>query len=100
MFDVPPPFLSRGLDAYMATWETFSSMSEKPVAFALDDVKVTCGLDAAFATALGRCVNIDSRGVREQRSAGPDRSGCWRKSHQKRHYGVQVVDVVIVWIVV
>ena len=21
MFDVPPPFLSRGLDAYMATWE-------------------------------------------------------------------------------
>jgi hypothetical protein len=22
MFDVPPPFLSRGLDAYMATWET------------------------------------------------------------------------------
>jgi ketosteroid isomerase-like protein len=33
MFDVPPPFLSRGLDAYMATWETFFSAAEKPVAF-------------------------------------------------------------------
>jgi hypothetical protein len=27
MFDVPPPFLSRGLDAYMATWGTFFSRS-------------------------------------------------------------------------
>src|SRR5258707_8741664 len=65
MFDVPPPFLSRGLDAYMATWETFFSSSEKPVAFAFDDVQVTCGLDVAFATAVGRCVNIDANGKRE-----------------------------------
>jgi ketosteroid isomerase-like protein len=28
MFDVPPPFLSQGLDAYMATWETFFSSVE------------------------------------------------------------------------
>jgi len=34
MFDVPPPFLSRGLDAYMATWETLFSRAEKPVGFA------------------------------------------------------------------
>jgi ketosteroid isomerase-like protein len=33
MFDVPPPFLSRGLEAYMATWETFFSSVEKPVTF-------------------------------------------------------------------
>ena len=46
MFDVPPPFLSRGLDAYMATWDT-------------------CGADVAFATAVGRCVNIDTNGKRE-----------------------------------
>ncbi len=31
MFDVPPPFLSRGLDAYMATWDTFFAASVKPV---------------------------------------------------------------------
>jgi uncharacterized protein (TIGR02246 family) len=65
MFDVPPPFLSRGLDEYMATWETFFASSEKPVAFAFHDVEVTCGQDVAFATAIGQCVNIETKGKRE-----------------------------------
>src|SRR5580704_16584608 len=52
MFDVPPPSLSRGLDAYMATWETFFSAAEKPVAFSLHDVEVSCGEDVGFATAV------------------------------------------------
>jgi uncharacterized protein (TIGR02246 family) len=65
MFDVPPPFLSRGLDVYMATWDTFFASVEKPVSFAFHDVEVTCGADVAFATAVGRCVNIDSNGKRE-----------------------------------
>jgi len=43
MFDVPLPFLSQGLDAYMATWETFFSYSEKPVTFDFHNVEVTCG---------------------------------------------------------
>jgi uncharacterized protein (TIGR02246 family) len=65
MFDVPPPFLSRGLDAYMATWEIFFSSVERPVTFDFRDVQITCGQDVAFATATGRCVNIDSNGKRE-----------------------------------
>jgi uncharacterized protein (TIGR02246 family) len=65
MFDVPPPFLSQGLDAYMATWETFFSSVEKPVTFNFHDVQVTCGQEVAFATAIGRCVNIDAKGKRE-----------------------------------
>src|SRR5712671_5602379 len=65
MFDVPPPLFSRGLDDYMATWETFFSSSEKPVAFAFHDVQVTYAQDVAFATAIGRCVNIDMNGKRE-----------------------------------
>jgi uncharacterized protein (TIGR02246 family) len=65
MFDVPPPLLSRGLDAYMATWEAFFSSVEKPVAFDFHDVQVTCGQDIAFATAIGRCANIDKNGERE-----------------------------------
>jgi uncharacterized protein (TIGR02246 family) len=65
MFDVPPPFLSRGLDAYMATWETFFSSNEKPVSFDFHDVKITCGQDVAFATAIGKCVNTDASGKRE-----------------------------------
>ena len=65
MFDVPPPFLSRGLDAYMATWETFFSSQEKPVTFDFHDVTITCGQEVAFATATGQCVNIAPNGMRE-----------------------------------
>jgi uncharacterized protein (TIGR02246 family) len=65
MFDVPPPLVSRGLDAYMATWETFFSWAWKPVAFGFHDVEVTCGADVAFATALGKCAGVDPDGKRE-----------------------------------
>jgi ketosteroid isomerase-like protein len=66
MFDVPPPFLSRGLDAYMATWETFLSWSEKPVANDFHDAEISAGKDVAFATAIGRCAGVDSNGKREE----------------------------------
>ena len=66
MFDVPPPFLSRGLDAYMATWEKFLSCSEKPVAFDFHDLKITAGKDVAFATAVGQCTGVSSNGKRER----------------------------------
>lgn len=65
MFDVPPPFLSQGLDAYMATWEKFLSCSEKPVAFDFRDLKVTAGKDVAFASAIGQCTGPDPNGKRE-----------------------------------
>jgi uncharacterized protein (TIGR02246 family) len=65
MFDVPPPFLSRGLDDYMATWTVFLASSAKPVVFDFQDVEVTAGADVAFATAIGSCVNIDPNGNRE-----------------------------------
>jgi ketosteroid isomerase-like protein len=65
MFDVPPPFLSRGLDAYMATWDKFFSCSKKPVAFDFHDVNITASADVAFATAIGRCEATDANGKRE-----------------------------------
>jgi uncharacterized protein (TIGR02246 family) len=65
MFDVPRPFLSRGLDAYMATWEMFFRSNEKPATFDFHDVEITCGQNVAFATAIGNCVDIDSNGKRE-----------------------------------
>jgi ketosteroid isomerase-like protein len=65
MFDVPPPFLSRGIDAYMATWQLFFSMADKPIAFSFEDIEITAGADVAFASAKGRCVNIDRGGKRE-----------------------------------
>ena len=66
MFDVPPSFSSRGLQAYLATWERFSSWSEKPVAFDFHDVKIIAGRDVAFATAAGRCAGADPNGKREE----------------------------------
>jgi uncharacterized protein (TIGR02246 family) len=65
MFDVPPPFSSRGIDAYMATWETFFNSAEKPVMFDFTDVEVTAGSDVAFVTAVGHCVTTDNSGQRE-----------------------------------
>jgi uncharacterized protein (TIGR02246 family) len=87
MFDVPPPFLSRGLDAYMATWETFFSYSEKPVTFNFHDVKVTCGKDVAFVTATGKCINIDPKTGREdlefRLTVGLRKiDGRWRVTHE------------------
>jgi len=41
MFDAPPPFSSRGLDAYMATWDTFFVWQAKPVQFDLHDIVIT-----------------------------------------------------------
>ncbi len=60
MFDVPPPFLSRGLNAYMATWETFLTFQAKPVEFDFHDIAITAGTDVAFATAIGRCCDLSS----------------------------------------
>ena len=95
MFDVPPPFLSRGLDAYMATWEMFFSSVEKPVAFAFHDVQVTCGQDVGFATVIGRCVNIDTNGKREplefRLTMGLRKTeGRWRVVHE--HHSLPAVE--------
>lgn len=55
MFDVPPPFESRGIDAYMVTWDAFFGCADRPVIFHLTDVQVTAGDNVAFVVAVGRC---------------------------------------------
>jgi uncharacterized protein (TIGR02246 family) len=66
MFDVPRPFQSRGLDAYMDTWQLFfSSNPERPIPFHFEDIEITVGSEVAFATAKGRCVDVHRNGRRE-----------------------------------
>lgn len=60
MFDVPPPFASRGLDAYMATWEVFFAGTARPVQFDLHEVAITAGDEVAFASAIGHCCDLSS----------------------------------------
>src|ERR1700679_2585231 len=59
MFDVPPPFLSRGLEAYMTTWQIFYPSQARPIAFDFEEVEITAGSDVAFATAIGHCDYIE-----------------------------------------
>lgn len=62
LFDVPPPFSSRGIAAYMESWTGFFDWSTKPVAFDFDDVEVTAGQDVAFVTAIGHCRGVERSG--------------------------------------
>src|SRR5580700_9867487 len=41
MFDVPPPFQSRGIEAYRKTWDAFFSWSSDPVPFDITEMNVT-----------------------------------------------------------
>ena len=43
MFDVPPPFESRGLAAYENTWKLFYSSQPEPVAFDIKWLEVVAG---------------------------------------------------------
>jgi uncharacterized protein (TIGR02246 family) len=91
MFDVPAPLMTRGLEAYMASWDMFLAHVDKPVAFALSDIDVTCGADVAFATAIGNCVDVPPDGRREplqfRLTMGLRKiDGRWRVMHE--HHSV------------
>jgi len=55
MFDVPKPLQVFGLDAYRQTWELFFRYgAPHPDLFVIEDLRVTAGVDVAFATGLLR----------------------------------------------
>ena len=56
MFDVPPPVVVRGLDAYRDTWQPFFDWQrENQGSLEIVTLDVTAGDDVAFATAVLRC---------------------------------------------
>src|SRR5579871_2862034 len=48
MFDVPPPFCSKGLAEYEKTWPTFFRSSPEPPKFDIRELHITTGTDVAF----------------------------------------------------
>jgi ketosteroid isomerase-like protein len=60
MFDVPPPFSSRGIDEYRGTWDLFYSAAVDPVAFDIGEMEVTAGADVAFVAAFMRCRHFEN----------------------------------------
>jgi uncharacterized protein (TIGR02246 family) len=56
MFDVPPPVVVEGLDAYRETWPPFFKWQEEVEgSFDIVALNITAGNGVAFATALLRC---------------------------------------------
>jgi uncharacterized protein (TIGR02246 family) len=56
MFDVPPPVVVEGIDAYRETWPPFFKWQrEAQGSFDIVALNITAGNDVAFATALLRC---------------------------------------------
>jgi uncharacterized protein (TIGR02246 family) len=55
MFDVPPPFESKGVEAYRETWNLFYSCQPEPIAFDIQRIEVVAGADVAFVAALMQC---------------------------------------------
>jgi uncharacterized protein (TIGR02246 family) len=94
VFDVPPPLLSRGLEAYMATWNIFYPSQARPIAFDFAEVEVTAGSDVAFATAIGHCDYLErgnKTNLQFRLTMGFRKSdGQWRIVHE--HHSVPATD--------
>ena len=65
MFDVPPPFQSRGLEAYRTTWGLFYSCTRDPVLFEPTEMSITAGTNVAFVVATMRCAGSEANGEPE-----------------------------------
>jgi uncharacterized protein (TIGR02246 family) len=94
MFDVPPPFQSRGIEAYRETWDLFFSWSSDPIPFDITDMSVTAGNDVAFVVATMRCAEpgIDKpKGLDFRLTVGLRKiEGRWTITHE--HHSVPAVD--------
>jgi uncharacterized protein (TIGR02246 family) len=64
MFDVPPPFESKGIEAYRKTWDLFYSSQPEPIAFDIRSMEVVAGNDVAFVAALMQCAENGKNGER------------------------------------
>ena len=62
MFDVPPPFESKGIKAYRETWDLFYSCQPEPIAFDIQRMDVVAGAEVAFVAALMQCEEKGKKG--------------------------------------
>ena len=66
MFDVPPPFQSKGIEAYKKTWDLFFSWSSNPIPFDITEMSITAGSDVAFVVATMRCAEPGVNGEQQR----------------------------------
>jgi uncharacterized protein (TIGR02246 family) len=95
MFDVPPPFQAKGIEAYKKTWDLFFSCSSNPIAFEITEMTITAGTDVAFVVATMRCTeqggNGERKGLDFRLTIGLRKiDGQWTITHE--HHSVPAVD--------
>jgi uncharacterized protein (TIGR02246 family) len=95
MFDVPPPFQSRGIEAYKETWDLFFSWSSDPIPFDITEMSITAGSEVAFVVATMRCAepgaNGEPKSLDFRLTVGLRKiDGQWTVTHE--HHSVPAVD--------
>ena len=95
MFDVPPPFQSKGIEAYKKTWDLFFAWSSDPIIFDIAEMSITAGKDVAFVVATMRCAepgpNGERKGLDFRLTMGLRKiDGRWTITHE--HHSVPPVD--------
>jgi len=65
MFDVPPPFQSKGIEAYKKTWDLFFSGSGDPVVFDITAMTIFADSNVAFVITTMRCTEPGPQGKRK-----------------------------------
>ena len=95
MFDVPPPFQSKGLEAYKASWDLFFSWPREPICFEVHEMNITAGADVAFVVATMRCATpgADGKptGLDFRLTVGLRKiDGRWQITHE--HHSVPAVE--------
>ena len=95
MFDVPPPFQSKGLEAYQASWDLFFSWSSDPIPFDVHEMTITASADVAFVVATMGCAGPGADGKPEdpdfRLTVGLRKiDGQWTITHE--HHSVPAVD--------
>ena len=65
MFDVPPPFQSKGIEAYKKTWDLFFSCNSEPIVFDIANMTITAASEVAFVVATMRCTEPGANGERQ-----------------------------------
>jgi uncharacterized protein (TIGR02246 family) len=95
MFDVPPPFQSKGLEAYKTSWDLFFSWSSDPIPFDVHEMNITAGADVAFVVATMGCAEPGADGMPKgldfRLTVGLRKiDGQWTITHE--HHSVPAVD--------
>jgi ketosteroid isomerase-like protein len=92
MFDVPPPFQVKGIEAYRKTWDLFFGCLRDSIRFDITDMNITAGSDVAFAVMTMQCSGSGQPDVLDFRVTTGLRKidGQWTIVHE--HHSIPAED--------